>query len=143
MRYKPVGKPRKKIALVGTAVVVKADYLTSHQALVRSALRALIEGQGYLLNPVNKAAVMEIMTKKLGITDSVAANDGYEDYVRRTDRKAVVSIDGLKNIQRFMKLRNPKIGDINLDRLVDESILRDLEKSGVFEPTLSVKGAAR
>ena len=79
---------------------------------------------------------MEIMTKKLGITDSVAANDGYEDYVRRTDRKAVVSIDGLKNIQRFMKLRNPKIGDINLDRLVDESILRDLEKSGVLEPDI-------
>jgi len=133
----------EKIALVGTAVVVKADYLASHQALVRSALRALMEGQGYLLNPVNKPAVMEIMTKKLGITDSVSANDGYEDYVRRTDRKAVVSIDGLKNIQRFMKLRNPKIGDINLDRLVDESILRDLEKSGVLEQTLSVKGAAR
>jgi len=57
--------------------------------------------------------------------------------------RAVVSIDGLKNIQRFMKLRNPKIGDINLDRLVDESILRDLEKSGVLEQTLSVKGAAR
>ncbi len=78
---------------------------------MRSALRALMEGQGYLLNPANKPAVMEIMTKKLGITDAVAANDGYEDYVRRTDRKAVVSIDGLKNIQRFMKLRNPKIGD--------------------------------
>ena len=57
--------------------------------------------------------------------------------------KPFVSIDGLKNIQRFMKLRNPKIGDINLDRLVDESILRDLEKSGVLEQTLSVKGAAR
>jgi len=39
----------EKIALVGTAVVVKADYLASHQALVRSALRALMEGQGYLL----------------------------------------------------------------------------------------------
>jgi hypothetical protein len=42
-----------------------------------------------------------------------------------------------------MKLRNPKIADINLDRLVDESILRDLEKSGVVEQTLSGKGAAR
>src|SRR6266581_6492342 len=52
----------EKIALVGTAVVVKADYLAAHQAIVRSALRALLEGQGYLLNPANKAAVMEIMT---------------------------------------------------------------------------------
>ena len=133
----------EKIPLVGTSVVVKADYLAGHQAIARGALRALVEGHGYLLNPANKAAVMEIMTKKLGVTDPTAANDGYDDYVRRTDRRAFVVADGLKNIQRFMKLRNPKIGDINLDRLVDESILRDLEKGGFLEQALGGKGGAR
>ena len=133
----------EKIPLVGTSVVVKADYLASHQAIVRNALRALIEGHGFVLNPANKAAVMEIMTKKLGITDPVAANDGYDDYVRRTDRKAFVIVDGLKNIQRFMKLRNPKIGEINLERMIDESILRELEKSGFLEQALGGKTAAR
>lgn len=133
----------EKIPLVGTSVVVKADYLSSYGAIVRNALRALIEGHGYVLNQANKASVIEIMTKKLGVTDPVAANDGYDDYVRRTDKKAFVMVDGLKNIQRFMKLRNPKIGDINLDRLVDESILRDLEKSGFLEQALGGKLAAR
>ena len=131
----------EKIPLVGTSVVVKADFLSGHQSLVRSALRALLEGQGYLLNPANKAAVMEIVSKKLGITDPVAANDGYDDYVRRTDKKAFVELDGLKNIQRFMKLRNPKIGDISLERLVDDSLMRELEKSGFLEQALSAKGA--
>src|SRR5499426_4632611 len=54
----------EKIPLVGTSVVVKADYLSSHAAIVRSALRALIEGHGYVLNPANKAAVIEVMSKK-------------------------------------------------------------------------------
>jgi hypothetical protein len=103
----------------------------------------LLEGHGFVLNPANKTAVIAIMTKKLGITDPVAANDGYEDYVRRTDRKAFVIVDGLKNVQRFMKLRNPKIGEISLDRLVDESILHELEKSGFLEQTLSGKTASR
>ncbi|HVO91595.1 MAG TPA: ABC transporter substrate-binding protein [Terriglobales bacterium] len=133
----------EKIPLVGTSIIVKADYLASHQAIVRSALRALMEGHGYVLNPTNKASVMEIMNKKLGMTDQVAANDGYDDYVRRTDKKGFVVLDGLKNIQRFMKLRNPKIGDINLERMIDESILRDLEKSGFLEQALSGKIAAR
>jgi ABC-type nitrate/sulfonate/bicarbonate transport system substrate-binding protein len=132
----------EKIPLVGTSIVVKADYLAAHQAIARSALRALLDGHGYLLNPANKAAVMEIMTKKLGITDPVAANDGYEDYVRRTDKRAFVVFDGLKNIQRFMKLRNPKIGDIKLDRLVDDSLMRELEKSGFLDQALSGKLAA-
>ena len=133
----------EKIPLVGTSIVVKTEYLASHQTTVRNALRALVEGHGFLLNPTNKAAVIEIMTKKLGITDPVAASDGYEDYVRRIDRRGFVVFDGLKNIQRFMKLRNPKIGDISLERLVDESILRDLEKSGFLDQALGDKTATR
>ena len=133
----------EKIPLVGTSVVVKADYLMSHRAIVRNVLRGLLEGHGFVLNPANKAAVIAIMTKKLGITDPVAANDGYEDYVRRTDRRAFVIVDGLKNIQRFMKLRNPKIGEITLDRLVDETILLELEKSGFLEQALVGKTVSR
>jgi NitT/TauT family transport system substrate-binding protein len=133
----------EKIPLVGTSLVVKADYLASHAAIVRNALRAMIEGHGYVLNPANKASVVEIITKKLGVTDPVAANDGYEDYVRRTDKKAFVVVDGLKNVQRFMKLRNPKIGDIHLERLIDESMLRELEKTGFLEQALGSKTAPR
>jgi ABC-type nitrate/sulfonate/bicarbonate transport system substrate-binding protein len=129
----------EKIPLVGTSVVVKAEYLAGQTATVRSALRALIEAHGYVHNPANRSAVIEIMTKKLGVTDPVAANDGYEEYVRRTDRRAFIAIDGLKNIQRFMKLRNPKIADVSLERLIDESILRELEKSGFLEQALSGK----
>ena len=102
-----------------------------------------MEGHGFVLNPANKATVIEVVTKKLGITDPVAANDGYDDYVRRTDKKGFVVVDGLKNIQRFMKLRNPKIGDINLERMIDESILRELEKSGFLEQAMSGKTAVR
>jgi ABC-type nitrate/sulfonate/bicarbonate transport system substrate-binding protein len=133
----------EKIPLVGTSIVLKADYLASHQALVRSALRALIEGHGFVLNPANKQAVMDVMTKKLAINDPVAANDGYEDYVRRTDKRAFVVLDGLKNIQRFMKVRNPKIGDIALDHLVDDSIMREFEKSGFLDQALSGKVGIR
>jgi ABC-type nitrate/sulfonate/bicarbonate transport system substrate-binding protein len=140
MGYNFIGE-LEKIPLVGTSVVVKADYLANHRAVARSTLRAMLEAHGFVLNPANKAEVMEIMTKKLGITDPVAANDGYDEYVRRTDRRAFVVLDGLRNIQRFMKLRNPKIGDIDLNRLVDESLLRELEKSGFLDQALNGKAA--
>lgn len=57
--------------------------------------------------------------------------------------RAFVIVDGLKNIQRFMKLRNPKIGEMNLDRLVDESILQEFEESGFLDQTLGGKTATR
>jgi hypothetical protein len=42
-----------------------------------------------------------------------------------------------------MKLRNPKIGDINLERLIDESMLNDMQKTGFLDQTLGGKTAAR
>lgn len=131
----------EKIPLVGTSIVVKSDYLLNQQAIARNTLRAMIESHGFVHNPVNKASVIEIMSKKLGITDPVSANDGYEDYVRRTDRRAFISLDGVKNIQRFMKLRNPKIADINLERLIDESLLRELDKSGFIDQAYGGRSA--
>jgi hypothetical protein len=63
--------------------------------------------------------------------------------VRRTDKKGFVVVDGLKNIQRFLKLPNPKIGDINLGRMIDETILRELEGSGFLEQAMSGKTTVR
>jgi NitT/TauT family transport system substrate-binding protein len=132
----------EKIPLVGTSIVLRADYLASHQPIVRNVLRGLIEGHGYILNPANKASVIELLTRKLGLTDQVAANDGYEDYVRRVERRPFVSLEGMKNIQRFMKLRNPKIGEVKLERLIDENIMRELDKSGFIDQAIGAKRAA-
>jgi ABC-type nitrate/sulfonate/bicarbonate transport system substrate-binding protein len=131
----------EKIPLVGTSIVVKSDYLTNQRAIARNTLKAMIESHGFVHNPANKAAVIEIMSKKLGISDPVSANDGYEDYVRRTDKRAFISLDGVKNIQRFMKLRNPKIADINLERLIDDNLLRELDKAGFIDQAYGGKSA--
>ena len=136
------GEP-DKIPLTGTGLVVKADYLHNQAAISRNVLRGLIEGHAYVLNPGNKASVMEILSKRLGTTDPIAAADGYEDYVGGVVRKPYVGIDGLKNIQRFMKLRNPKIAELNLEKLIDESFLREFERSGFLDQQFGVKSGIK
>ena len=86
---------------------------------------------------------MEILSKRLGIKDQSAAADGYEDYVSGVVRKPFVGLDGLKNIQRFMKLRNPKIAELNLEKLIDESIMREFEKSGFLDQQFGAKSGVK
>jgi len=136
------GEP-DKIALTGTGLVVKADYLHNQTAISRNVLRSLVEGHAYVLNPANKSGSMEILSKRLGIKDQSAAADGYVDYVNGVVRKPYVGLDGLKNIQRFMKLRSPKIADLNLEKLIDESLLREMEKSGFLEQQFGVKSGVK
>ena len=136
------GEPAK-IALTGTGLVLKADYLQNHAPIARSVLRSLVEGHAYVLNPANKSSSMEILSKRLGIKDQSAAADGYEDYVSGVVRKPYVGLDGLKNIQRFMKLRNPKIAELNLEKLIDESFMREFEKSGFLDQQFGVKSGVK
>lgn len=133
----------EKIPLVGTSIVVKTDYLHAQTATARNVLKALIEGHAYTLNPANRTSVIEIIMKKLGLSDITMASDGLDDYVRRVDRKPYVSIEGLRNIQRFMKLRNPKIAEVKLERLIDDSILRDLDNSGFIDQAFAVNPMAQ
>jgi NitT/TauT family transport system substrate-binding protein len=130
-----------KVPLLGNSLVVKADYLAGQSAVVRNVLKSLLEAHGWVINPANKTSVIELMSKKLGLTDAVAANDGYEDYVRRVERRPFALIEGLNNIQRFMKARNPKIADMPPERFIDETILRELDKSGFLDQAVGAKAA--
>jgi len=136
------GEP-DKIALTGTALVGKADYLNAHGATARNVVKSLVEGHAYVLNPQNKSSILEILSKRLGLRDPAMAADGLEDYVTGVERKPFVGVDGLKNIQRFMKERNPKVSQINLEKIIDETYLRELEKSGYLDQILGAKAPAK
>ena len=56
------------------------------------------------------------------------------------DKKPYPSMDGLRNIQRLMKLRNPKIGNARVEDLVDDQILRRLDESGFIDKLFAAYG---
>lgn len=56
------------------------------------------------------------------------------------DKKPYPSMDGLRNIQRLMKLRNPKLGSIKVEDLVDDQILRRLDESGFIDKLFAAYG---
>ena len=47
------------------------------------------------------------------------------------DKKPFPSLDGLRNIQRLMKLRDPKLGNAKVEDLVDDRILRRLDPAAI------------
>src|SRR5437762_2163770 len=61
---------------------------------------------------------------------SVIAEEGYQDLVTGLDKKLVPSVEGLRNTQRLLKPRNPKLENIKVEELIDDRIVRRLEESG-------------
>jgi hypothetical protein len=98
---------------------------------------ALAESMVFITSAKNKPAVLETITKQFKLSDSAAAEGAYQDVltlVRMEEhRKPYVSMDGLKILQRLLRNQNPRVGELNMENIVDSSIVQKMDGSGFFE----------
>jgi len=104
---------------------------------VRNSLKAWLEGVAYALSPRMKPAVIETITRRLKISNPNLAEQGYQDLLRATDRKPYPSAEGLNNVQRLMKLRNPAVADLKPRLSLMQSLFRtSIEAASSMNSTL-------
>jgi predicted Zn-dependent protease len=99
----------------------------------------MIESMAFSFAPKNKPVVVKTIMRRLK-ADQNSAEEGYEDLLRAVERKPFPSVEGLRNAQRLMKLRTPKIGDLNVDPIIDSRIMRKLEDSGFIARAYAAQG---
>ncbi|HEX9454866.1 MAG TPA: ABC transporter substrate-binding protein, partial [Candidatus Binatia bacterium] len=122
----------ERVPMMGNAVVVKQNFLNTQRDFLRNFLSAIGEAQIFVLSPVKKPAVLRVLTKRLNITDPAVAEDALQDLLKRLEQKPIPSIQALRNIQRFLQTQNPKVRQVKLEELIDDSIVRELDRSGYF-----------
>lgn len=71
--------------------------------------------------------------KRLKLNDPASAEEGYVDVMNGVERKPFPGVDGLRNIQRLMKMRNPSIEKMKMEELIDDRILKRLDDSGFID----------
>lgn len=128
------------IPITSQAIVVRKDYLQQQQDFLENVLKALVESVAFIRNPQNKPVVVKIIMKHLRLSEPASAEAGYNSLVRVLDRKPYTSPEGLRNIQRMMQLNNPRVGNINVEDLVDSTIVRRLDESGFIDRVYGTYG---
>ena len=129
------------IPFVGVDVVSTRATLTEQPATLENLLKALLEGLAYVVSPKNQSLVLDLIMKRLKITDTAFAEEGYQDLVRNMARKPYPAVDGLRNVQRLTKAQNPRVAEINVDDLVDARMLRKLDESGFIDRLYAIPGS--
>ena len=92
-----------KIPYVSNIIIGSRARFQQQPELAENLLKALIESLAFILAPANKATVINTIMKRLRISDSTVAEQGYRDLVQVSDQKPYVSIEGMRNIQRLVK----------------------------------------
>jgi NitT/TauT family transport system substrate-binding protein len=108
--------------------------------LSENLLKALIESPAFILAPANKPTVVSTIMRRLKITDSAVAEQGYRDLVQIIDRRPYVSLAGMRNIQRLVKTQNLVVGSVKVEDVIDNRPLKKLEESGFLQKTFAAYG---
>jgi ABC-type nitrate/sulfonate/bicarbonate transport system substrate-binding protein len=119
--------------------VVQQKFLQQRPDTAENLLKAEIEAIAFSLAPKNKPTIIKTFMRRLKI-DATSAEEGYADLQRAIDRKPDPSPEGLRNVQRLMKIRSPKVGEIKVEDVVDNRIIRKLDESGFIERAYAAQG---
>ncbi len=130
-----------KQPLVSQSTIVPRAFLQQHPDIAEGYLKGEIEGIAFATAPKNKPAVIKTLMRRLRV-DAAAAEEGYSDMLRGVDRKPFASVEGMRNLQRLLKPRNPKIGDLRVEDVVDNRIMRKLDESGFIDRAFAAQGAS-
>jgi len=120
------------VPVAGLGIAVDRGYIQRHADVLENALKALAEGIAFALSTERKGPTIELMMKHLKVR-SDAAEESYKELPRTLERKPYVSIEGMQNIQRLMKLHNTRVAKIDVRELVDNSIVQKLDQSGFLD----------
>ena len=120
---------------------MRRAFLQQYPEIAEGYLRGEIEGIAFAVAPKNKAAVLKTIMRRLRV-DAAAAEEGYTDMMRGVDRKPMASLEGMRNLQRLLKPRHPRIGDLKVEDVVDNRIIRKLDEGGFIEKVFAAQGAS-
>jgi NitT/TauT family transport system substrate-binding protein len=130
-----------KQPLVSQSTVVPGGFLQKYPDVAEGYLKGEIEGIAFAVAPKNKAAVIKTLMRRLRV-NAEAAEEGYSDMLRGIDRKPFASLEGMRNLHRLLKPRNPKIGEVKVEDVVDNRIMRKLDESGFIDRAFAAQGAS-
>jgi NitT/TauT family transport system substrate-binding protein len=116
----------------GSGIITRRSALVSSAGTVENVIRGLLDGVVFVRNPENKPQVVRSLAKGLRLKRVEDAEEGYQSIVGIYEKKIYPSVDGVRNVIRLLGANNEKVRRLKAEDLVDESVVRKLEKEGRF-----------
>ena len=115
-----------------TGLYTRKSFVAQHPEVVENVLRALLDGLTFIQSPDNKSAVLRSLVQWLRLSKTEDAVEGYEFMRKMYTKRIYPTVDGIRNSLRVLATTNEKFRALKAEDLVDDRIVRKLEKEGAF-----------
>jgi len=120
------------IAYQGSGLISRRSFMKSSPATAESVYKGLLDAVNFIRNPANKSEVIRAVAKGMRLPRMEDAEEGYQSLPTLYDRKIYPSVDGIRNVIRLLGMTNEKIRRLKAEELIEDTVLRKLEKEGRF-----------
>ncbi|MGZ9269203.1 MAG: ABC transporter substrate-binding protein [Candidatus Binatia bacterium] len=120
------------IAYQGSGLMSRRQFMRTQPAVAENVFRGLLDAVNFIRNPANKAEVIRAVAKGMRLAKLEDAEEGYKILPTLYDQKIYPSVDGIRNVIRLLGMTNEKIRKLKAEELVEDSVLKKLEKEGRF-----------
>src|SRR5258705_760980 len=121
---------KKPYPLPFICAVTTKSYLAKNRSVVRRVMMALIEASQYF--KTNKEGAQKIIAKYLRGANKAYLDSSYDSTVKIIERVPYTTREGMK-IQLDDALKQAPGSKVTVDSLIDDSIVRELEKEGFID----------
>jgi NitT/TauT family transport system substrate-binding protein len=123
-----------KIPWEQDALETSRKFLDTKRDVLERVMKSLLMGNAYVLNPANKAAVIDLLRAKLGLKTAQEGESAYSDLTKfYVLKKPYPYKDGLKSIITEVGKVVPKAASLKPEDVIDTSVLEKLDKSGFID----------
>ena len=121
------------IPFQGIGIVARKSFLEQSPDVAERTLRVVARAIAYYQDPANKQNIVAILAKWLRLNRIDDAVAGYEAVRSLYSRRIFPTVDGVRNTLRILERVDPKFGRLKAENLIDERIVRKLDRDGVFQ----------
>ena len=116
----------------GIGIVARKSLLDQSPDIAERTLKAIAKAVAYFQDLANKQSVVAILFKWLRLPRPEDAVAGYEAIRPLYNRRIFPTVDGVRNTVRILGRVDPKFSRLKAEDLMDDRIVRKLEREGVL-----------
>ena len=117
-----------------SSVITTVKNAQTKRDMLERVVRAILQAHAFILNPANRARVIELTTTQLALKSQQDAASVYDDLIKfYVFKKPYPTRDGFANVISEVAKQLPKAATVKYEDVVDTSIIEKLDKSGFID----------
>lgn len=121
------------VTLPQTVLATTRRTAATKPQVVDAYLRTMIEAIAVTVDPSNKDSVVRTIASNLRLSNTADAEEAYHTVVGAVERVPYSNLENMKRLHRLLVQVNPKVADVKVETVIDNSFISKLESSGYVQ----------